>query len=283
MRELAIVGIAGLIATACATSAPAMPPATAEAAAATPLYRNIEFGEPIDDDNSDDLILDKGTHVISYNCGEGRPNWVSWHLAGSHFGPVDRSSWRIDRTLPPGCPRVSSADYTNTGFTRGHVVRHKERSLTEEENQLTFLMTNVIPQYQSMNDIPWGDLEDHLCYLTRDEGREAFIVAGPHGDMGRIGSHDEVVVPTHAWKVALVMPTGRSLSDVEETSDVEVIAVLIPNGEQMAGDDWQDYLTSIDELEALTGYDFFTLFAEPLEGGIESIVPERRDAPKCSW
>src|SRR6478672_6135006 len=41
------------------------------------------LGLPVDDDASDDYVMDKGEYVVSYNHVRNVPNWVSWKIDAS--------------------------------------------------------------------------------------------------------------------------------------------------------------------------------------------------------
>ena len=68
-----------------------------------------------------------------------------WHL---YHGPTkedlgDAPRKRVfdtDTTLPTGFKRIKSAEYANTGFDRGHVCPHGDRSANEEMSFSTFVM-----------------------------------------------------------------------------------------------------------------------------------------------
>ncbi|MBK7308199.1 MAG: DNA/RNA non-specific endonuclease [Chitinophagaceae bacterium] len=67
-----------------------------------------------------------------------------------------------DVNLPPNWYQVQTASYTSTGFDRGHNCPSGDRTLTIPANSSTFLMTNPIPQAQTLNQGPWNDLEDFV-------------------------------------------------------------------------------------------------------------------------
>ena len=243
-------------------------PAVTSASGAT-YHDHTELGVPLDPDPSDDLILEKLTHALSYNCSLGRPNWVSWNLNATHFGDVPRQSrFSADPELPrEGCIVAVHDDYTNTGYSRGHLVRSEERTRSEEENRLTFLMSNVVPQYQELNAGPWLDLEYHLEAQARS-GREVYTIAGPLGTQEKL--RGRVDAPTHTWKIAVLGPRGMRVTDIRAAEDFEVIAVLMPNERGTRGKKWTEFRVSVDELERRTGYDFLRRLADAVEEVVEA-------------
>jgi hypothetical protein len=106
-------------------------------------------------------------------------------------------------------------------------------------------------------------------------GSELYIVAGGAGT-GGAGSNGpattiaggKVTVPAFTWKVALVLPQGED--DISRVScGTRTIAVIVPNT-QGTNPDWETYLTTVDAVEALTGYDFFENLPDPIERCVEA-------------
>src|SRR5689334_12731053 len=151
--------------------------------------------------------------------------------------------------------------------------RDKETSIPI--NQATFLMSNMVAQAPDNNQGPWADLENFLRTLL--PANELYIVSGPAG-VGGTGSNGgfattiangHVLVPASTWKVALVIPKGdNDISRV--TAATRTIAVIMPNTQGIRNDDWHNYLTTVDAVEALTGYDFFANVPDAIENAIEA-------------
>ena len=238
------------------------------------IYRShVEFGTPYDGSPSNDLVLSKRTHTSSHNCAEGGPNWVSWNLNKTHYGDAPRStSFYADATLPAGCYRVVTSDYTNSGYSRGHMVRSEERTWSSDDNKQTFLMTNVLPQYQDLNGGPWYKFEQYLQDLAQNENKEIYVIAGATGNAGTLNGAGKVVIPTYTWKIAVVMPYGQGLANATSTGSLQVIAVDMPNVTGISTRPWTDYKTTVDRLESFSGYNFLDKLPDSIETYWESRV-----------
>ena len=94
-------------------------------ASTTAVYAgNAEFGEPTDADASDDFIVRHAQYTASFNKNRGTPNWVSYDLEATHFGPEDRCDcFTYDPALPAAFPRYTTADYTGAGDIAGGPAR----------------------------------------------------------------------------------------------------------------------------------------------------------------
>lgn len=238
------------------------------------LYRShVALGTPRDATPANDLILSKRTHTLSYNCALGRPNWVSWNLNKTHFGDAPRaSSFTADASLPSGCYRVVNSDYTNSGYSRGHMVRSEERTWSEADNKATFVMTNITPQYQDLNGGPWLKFELYLQDLAQNGNKEIYVIAGSTGNRGTLNGAGRVAIPTYHYKIAVVMPYGQGLSNITSNASIQVIAVDMPNVTGISARPWTDYKTTVDRLETFSGYNFLDQLPDAIENYWEARV-----------
>ncbi len=214
----------------------------------------------------DNYLMVKNQYALSYNQTKGTANWVAWQLNKSWLGDAERqNNFRPDNTLPAGWVRITPSMYSGSGYDRGHIAPSGDRTLTQEDNAATFLMTNMMPQTPDNNRNTWGNLEDYCRELVR-QGKELYIVAGPSGSQGE-PLKGKVTVPQTTWKIVVVLDTpGAGLNGI--TANTRVIAVNIPN-EQEINNDWRAYKVNVDELEQLTGYDFLSLVSPNIQEVIE--------------
>ncbi|HOJ03260.1 MAG TPA: DNA/RNA non-specific endonuclease [Bacteroidota bacterium] len=267
---LSLAFLAGLLLAACSQeSAPTQPTPQHISVLDTTGRIHIELGTPHDADSSDDFVMIRRQYAVSYNRLLNVPNWVSWNLNADWFGDVPRyeGNFITDTSLPEGFYRVKHSDYTNSGFHRGHMVRSEERTLTEEDNRSTFLMTNILPQAQRLNQEVWLDLEYWCEAKCKQENKELFIIAGgifhePHERLNSV-----VAVPDSCFKIVVVMERGQRLQHV--SASTEVVAVVMPNSDDLDTSSWTIYKTSVDRIEQSTGYDFLDLVADEIEVQIE--------------
>jgi len=98
------------------------------------------------------------------------------------------------------------------------------------------------------------------------------VIAGVAGNTGTLKKLGHVVIPESTWKVAVIMPHGKGLADVMTPQDLTVIAVNMPNVDGIKTVDWHMYLTSVDAIEALTGYDFLAELPDDVETVVEAEV-----------
>jgi endonuclease G len=214
--------------------------------------------------------MEKDEYVLSYARDNGTSNWASWHLDTSWLGSAPRQDdFRGDNTLPAGWYKVVGSSYSGSGYDRGHLCPSADRTLTEDANSETFLMTNMIPQTADNNRVTWEGLEEYARDLAIDDSDELYIIAGGYGNAGTINS-GHVVVPTYTWKVIIVLDSGSN--DVSRvTNSTRTIAVWVPNEDDI-DNDWKAYRVSVDYVEAMTGYDFFQNVTDSVENTIEAVT-----------
>jgi DNA/RNA endonuclease G (NUC1) len=238
---------------------------------------NTEFGEPTDSDPADDFILRHPTYTSSFSSIRGTPNWVSYNLDGAHIGSQDRCDcFTYDPALPGSYTRYTTADYTGAGefhgygIDRGHLARSFDRTTGTLDNAYTYYFSNIVPQAADQNQGPWANLESFLGDLARFQNKEVYIIAGVAGANGTVKNEGLLTIPTHTWKVAVIMPKDQGLADIDDYQDLEVIAVIMPNVPGVRNVDWNTYRTTVDAVEALSGYDILALLPDPVEIAVES-------------
>ena len=233
-------------------------------------------GATADINQPNNYLLEKPEYSLSYNRDRGGPNWVSWHLSDDWTGSLTRvDTFRPDPQLPVEWNRVNQFDYTGSGFDRGHMTPSADRLASLPINQATFLMDNIIPQAPDNNQQTWNNMEQALRTYT--PANELYIVSGGAG-IGGSGDNGfattiaggRITVPAYTWKVALVIPKGdNDISRVNCSS--LTIAVIVPNTNG-TNPDWTTYLTTVDAVESLTGYDFFSNLPDDVENCLEGAV-----------
>lgn len=242
---------------------------------------HMYFGNPSNaaflTDSINNYLIRKDYYAVSYSRDRGTPNWVSWHLFSNDIGSTPRQDdFREDITLPAGWYQVTNASYTSSGFDRGHNCPSGDRTSTLAANSATFLMTNMIPQAQYNNQIVWTGMEDSLRRLVT-QGNELYIIMGSYG-MGGTGNGGykttidggRITVPSNIWKIAIVIANGNNDS-ARVTTNTRVIAVDVPNTNTLFSS-WKNYRTSVDAIEAATGYDLISRMPVLLQAALEARI-----------
>jgi endonuclease G len=222
--------------------------------------------------NENNYLMMKPQYSLSYNRSRATANWVSWRLDASWIGTAPRQDdFRPDPTLPAGWYQVTDQDYSGSGYDRGHMTPSGDRTRSIPDNSSTFLMTNMIPQLGANNQGAWEDFESYLRTLAQ-AGQEIYIVSGVYGNIGTI-AQGRVVIPQYTWKVALVLPNGTN--DLQRiTKGTRTIAIITPNFPPLnINATWRQFRVSVNEVENLTGYNFFNNVPK----NTQEIIERRKD------
>ncbi len=217
----------------------------------------IEIPAPLE--NASEQILKRPAYTVSYNKDNKIPNWVAWHLTAQRLnGKAKRpqKAFHEDEEVPE--PRATDWDYYGSGYDRGHMCPAADNKWSEEAMYESFLFTNMCPQTHKLNAGDWEELENSCRKWARTYG-DIYIVCGPllyntkHKTIGK----NKVVVPEAFFKVVLCLKDKpRAIGFIYKNNDDDK-----PMG---------DYVNTVDEVERLTGIDFFPNLPDDIEDLVEA-------------
>lgn len=204
-------------------------------------------------------ILKRTGYVASYNKTTLLPNWVAWHLTAERTeGSAKRSGvdFAEDTEVPE--PRATDWDYYNSGYDRGHMCPAADNKWSKKAMEESFLFTNMCPQNGNLNRGDWNEME-MACRKWAKKYGDLYIVCGPilyKGKHKTIGKN-KVFVPEAFFKV--VLRTG---------DDPQAIGFIYKN---TSGNRPKDsYVNTVDEVERITGIDFFPSLPDNVEKNVEA-------------
>lgn len=205
-------------------------------------------------------IIRKSSYIASYNKDTKIPNWVAWHLTAAHTdGPVRRMS-NFYEEESVASPRATLEDYRGSGWSRGHMCPAGDNKWSETAMYESFSLVNVCPQNASLNSGVWNSIEIDCRRWARQYG-DVYIVCGPvflNREHETIGTND-VFVPEAFFKVVLCL-----------NGTPKAFGVICRNTDGNRKRDM--YYNSIDQVERITGYDFFPVLPDELENRLESDI-----------
>ena len=209
------------------------------------------------------IIKEYEGFTVSFNPENKTPNYVAWILDGRETeGTVSRSNQFWTDNELEGCP--DTRDYSRSGYDRGHMCPSGEQKWSEDAMNSCFVMANICPQNHDLNTGAWKTLEDkERIWAKRDSS--IVIIAGPiyeKSDRETIG-YSEVRVPSAFFKVLLA----------PYENPIRAIGFVYPN--MRCDGNMASYAVSVDDVEKLTGLDFFSVLPDNIEDEIESIVSFR--------
>ncbi|MBN1554900.1 MAG: DNA/RNA non-specific endonuclease [Phycisphaerae bacterium] len=203
-------------------------------------------------------------HNIGYVAGYcetlKNPAWVVYCVAAAKKPVTHKRPPRFKVDIRTKA-KVRHEDYSRSGYDRGHMAPNYaiDTRYGREAQLETFLMSNVCPQKPNVNQGVWRELEMLIAKDYTNRYGEVWVIIGPIFDQGKKTIGDGVSVPCRFF---MILAT--------ETKDgVRVLAFIIPQSAPQKANP-ERYLTSVNEIEKLTGLDVLHELPDELEEEIES-------------
>ena len=199
-------------------------------------------------------------YTLSYNEKYEQANWVYYSLTDSmvlNSGEERSNNFKADKLVTSGSSK--SSDYTKSGFDRGHLCPAADMCFNPVAMQESFLMSNISPQTPDFNRGIWKELETTVREWAKKE-HHLFVITGPifKSNKGTIGK-DEVLVPGQFFKIIY-----------DPTDSPKMIAFVLPN--EKSDRPLTDFVVTTDNVEKLTGYDFFSQLPDNIENKLEGSI-----------
>lgn len=232
-------------------------PSEGDSLKASGTYSNLELPRSIPGEQ----IIEHTGYILSYNEEAEQPSYVAYELTKEEvYGALDRAdNFREDKAVNTGSAVLS--DYKGSGYDRGHMAPAADFKWSEEAMSDTFYLSNMSPQVPEFNRGIWGDLEAIVRQMAVDN-EKIYITTGPvltDGPYKTIGKN-KVAVPNQYYKVIL---------DYTDP-DIKAIGFVLPNSDKT--EKIENYVMSVDDVEKITGLDFFYQLDDDEEELIESNV-----------
>lgn len=203
-------------------------------------------------------LLDYEGMTVSFNPAMHQPNWVAWELTADETrGETPRyNKFAADPDVEAS---ADPWDYNYSGYDRGHMAPAGDMKWSDDAMRHTFFMTNICPQSKALNTGAWKSLEEKCRTWARADS-SIIIICGPvlTDTITEFIGDSRVAVPQRFFKVIL-SPNARPM---------RAIGFIMNNGRVEGG--MQRAAVSIDEVEAVTGHDFFAALPDSIENEVES-------------
>ena len=203
------------------------------------------------------IIVEHDHFKLSYSEPHEQAEWVAYVLMHNHLTYDDR---KRPYFIEDPKVRTKSADWRNykgSGYDRGHLCPAGDRRFSKWAYNETFYTSNISPQDNDFNAGIWNHLEQQVRRWVKKH-ETLFVVTGGvlENGLDEIGEED-VDVPRYFYKI---IAKGNK-------KKLDVIAFLLPAEE--SAKPLQRFIVSVDEIEKMTGIDFFHSFSDELEEKME--------------
>ncbi|WP_055447818.1 DNA/RNA non-specific endonuclease [Lacinutrix mariniflava] len=203
-------------------------------------------------------IVHHDGYSLSYSERHEQAEWVAYELKKSHLSSTNfkRPYFEIDNAVKTTAAHWRN--YKKSGYDRGHLCPAGDRKYSQEAHDETFLTSNISPQTHEFNAGVWNRLEQKTRYwASKYDG--VFVVSGGvlKGSMKTIGS-EKVSVPNQFYKVIIDNNSGKT----------KMLAFLMDH--EASKEPLYKFVVSVDEVEKLTGIDFFSELEDEKENRLEA-------------
>ena len=208
---------------------------------------------------------------------------------------VDRNdSFKEDPEIPAAY-RSKLSDYSGSGYARGHLCPSADRRASDDQQALTYFLSNMQPQWQKHNEAQWASLEGDVRKWAARCDTLYVVKAATIDDVTLNGTTDSGVYSTtyngtyySDLKCNGRLPVAKYfymalLAYNKSSNTYQAIGIWTKHyngttaGASGSGSyDWPiinresaQYIT-IDELERRTGIDFFCNLPDDIEDEVEA-------------
>ncbi len=208
---------------------------------------------------SSDVVLVYNGFIINYNTQRLIPNWVAYELTAEEVaGEVPRAKgFSMDPDYKGR--QAMREDYSYSGWDKGHMAPAADMKWSQSAMNESFYLTNICPQNHELNGKDWHTLEKYVRDWAVKYG-SVWVVCGPYvyaNSYGTIGERN-VVVPDGFFKAVLR----------RDGNDYKSIAFVFENNGNRQP--VKDAVVSVNDVEALVGYDLFTNLNNKIEESVEA-------------
>lgn len=205
-------------------------------------------------------IITHINYTSSFNTRLMVPNYVSWSIEPEELqGQYSRRDVAFSEDPKLGKDSPSPMDYSRSGWDRGHMCPAADNKYSLDAMRESFYMSNMCPQDHSLNEKAWNNLENACRNWARQT--PVYVVCGPYFNSRKPKTHignNRVAVPDGFWKVVLRYYKGayRGIGFLFENKPYE--------------GSYKNAAVTIDEIEKMTGLDFFSALNDKAERTAES-------------
>ncbi len=206
-------------------------------------------------------LISREGYTLLYNSQRLLPEWVAYELTALETEGKEKRGEHFKKDPEIQGLQADVADYRNSGWDKGHMAPAADMKWSERAMDDCFYLTNICPQDHKLNAGVWKKLEEKCREYARYFGT-IYIVCGPVVENNRYGTIGEngVMVPDGFFKVVLAPYYGK----------YKGVGFLFDN--KKGSRKLMEHAVTIDEVERVTGIDFFPSLPDDVEDVVESAV-----------
>lgn len=203
-------------------------------------------------------IIKHTYYTLSYSNSYRQSEFSYYYLTPENInGSQTRTDdFRIDPLVTSN--PVKSTDYQGSGYDRGHLCPAGDMKLNKISMSETFYMSNMSPMVPAFNRGIWSSFEDWVR-STALSNNGVYVVTGPILRPNNIVGLQNILIPFNFYKIVF-----------KDGSNPKMVGFIVRN--EGSSYSLKTYSVPIDEIEALTGIDFFPQLEDKIENQLEDDV-----------
>lgn len=202
-------------------------------------------------------IIKHDNYTLSYKEKYEQAEWVAYEIKKGRYSNQD---YQRPFFIEDPMVKTGSADwrnYKNSGYDKGHLCAAGDMKFSKAAFEETFFTSNISPQDREFNSGIWNRLEQKTRYWANKYDGIYVVTGGVLKDNLETIGKEDVAVPDYFYKVLLNKNNGN----------YKMIAFLMPNEDSEKG--LYEFVVSVDEVEKLTGINFFPKLEDSIENQLE--------------
>lgn len=203
-------------------------------------------------------IIHHDHYSLSYSENHEQAEWVAYELKKNH---LSKEQFKRPYFISDAKVDTKSADwrnYKNSGYDKGHLCPAADRKFSKLAHDNTFLTSNISPQKHDFNAGIWNRLEQKTRYWANKYNGVFVVTGGILTNTNQTIGYEKVTVPKYFYKILLD----------NSNQHIKMIAFLIPHKD--SNRPLYNFIISVDEIEMLTGIDFFEELDDQIENRLEA-------------
>ncbi|MCK8522566.1 DNA/RNA non-specific endonuclease [Aquimarina sp. D1M17] len=203
-------------------------------------------------------VITHNHYTLSYAEKHEQAEWVAYHLKREHLSDNEfkRPYFQKDRKV--GSTSADWRNYRKSGYDRGHLCPAGDRRFDYDAFEETFKTSNISPQNHKFNSGIWNELEKKVRYWAKKYNGVYVVTGGVLSDDLKSIGYEAVSVPKYFYKIVYD----------HSSDDPKMIAFLMPHED--SDKSLKEFVVSTDEIEKLTGIDFFPKLDDAIEDRLEA-------------
>ncbi|MBO6018066.1 MAG: DNA/RNA non-specific endonuclease [Prevotella sp.] len=223
-------------------------------------------------------------YSVEWDTKKRSQRWSCYQMTASNR--VSKTSrYYSDTNQYPYDPELKVNEYFSydpfrgSGYDHGHICPSADRLYSKDANYQTFYLTNMQPQYHVFNAGIWEIMEGKLrSWIHQSSNTKDTLFVCKGGTIDSVETAGGVKDPIlTTLKNGLIVPKYfyMALLYKSKNGSYKALAFWVEHkNEDHSNDPLSKYVINIDELERLTGIDFFCNLPDDIENEVEGMSVE---------